>query len=141
VLDFNSFKLGNNSYKQIEGIAIGSKLGRNFACAYMRKWDEQLLKYEQNPLFYKRYIDDGFGIWGGDLKSLLRFVDHANSIHENIKIELRWNRLSIEFLDTLVKIDNGRVYTDLYTKPTDKHLYLRADSCHPPHTKKALDLV
>jgi hypothetical protein len=36
------------------------------------------------------------------------------------------------------QIDNGRVYTDFYTKPTDKHLYLRADSCHPPHTKKAL---
>lgn len=138
VLDFNSFKLGDKNYKQIEGVAIGSKLGRNFACAYMRKWDEQLLTYEQNPLFYKRYIDDGFGIWGGDLKSLLRFVDHANNIHENIKIELRWSRQSIEFLDTLVKIDNGRVYTDLYTKPTDKHLYLRADSCHPPHTKKAL---
>jgi hypothetical protein len=33
----------------------------------MRKWDEKLLEYEQIPLFYKRYIDDGFGIWGGDL--------------------------------------------------------------------------
>jgi hypothetical protein len=65
-------------------------------------------------------------------------VDHANSIHDNIKIELRWSRQSIEFLDTLVKINNGRVYTDLYTKPTDKHLYLRADSCHPPHTKNAI---
>jgi hypothetical protein len=61
VLDFNSFKLGDRSYKQIEGVAIGSKLGRNFACVYMRKWDEQLLTYDQNPLFYKRYIDDGYG--------------------------------------------------------------------------------
>jgi hypothetical protein len=60
------------------------------------------------------------------------------SIHDNIKIELRWSRQSIEFLDTLVKINNGRIYADLYTKPTDKHLYLRADSCHPPHTKKAI---
>ena len=44
----------------------------------------------------------------------------------------------IEFLDTLVKLDDGHVYTDLYVKPTDKQLYLRNDSCHPSHTKKSL---
>ena len=62
----------------------------------------------------------------------------ANNIHENIKIELRWSRSCIEFLDILVKLENGHIYTDLYSKPTDKHLYLRENSCHPPHTKKSL---
>ena len=138
VLDSNSFTLGDKQYKQVEGIAIGSKLGRNFACTYMRKWDEILLKHDKKPLFYKRYIDDGFGIWDADLDSLLKFTQYANEIHKNIKIELRWSRNCIEFLDTLVKIENGHVYTDLYSKPTDKHLYLRENSCHPPHTKKAL---
>ena len=105
VLDSNGFKLGRKHYRQIEGVAIGSKLGRNFACAYMRKWDEDLMKFEKTPLFYKRYIDDGFGIWYADLDSLLKFTEHANNIHENIKIELQWSRSCIEFLDTLVKLD------------------------------------
>ena len=94
--------------------------------------------FEKTPLFYKRYIDDGFGIWDVDLDSLLKFTEHANNIHENIKIELRWSRNCIEFLDTLVKLANGHIYADLHSKPTDKHLCLRENSCHPPHTKKSL---
>ena len=82
VLNSNGFKLGPTHYKQTEGVAIGSKLGRNFACAYMRKWDEELLKYTKAPLFYKRYIDDGFGVWDADLDSLLKFTEHANGIHK-----------------------------------------------------------
>ena len=104
----------------------------------MRKWDEKLLEYSHKPFFYKRYIDDGFGIWDGDLKSLKDFQEYANKIHENIKIQLRWSRNQVEFLDTLVKLDNGHICTDLYVKPTDKQLYLRQDSCHPSHTKKSL---
>ena len=134
VLDFNGFGLGEKNYRQTDGIAIG----RNFACAYMRKWDEKFLEYERKPFFYKRYIDDGFGIWDGDLKSLQDFQEYANNIHENIKIQLRWSRNQVEFLDTLVKLDNGHIYTDFYVKPTDKQLYLRQDSCHPSHTKKSL---
>ena len=91
----------------------------------MRKWDEKLLEYERKPFFYKRYIDDGFGIWDEDLKSLQYFQEYANNIHENIKIQLRWSRNQVEFLDTLVKHDNGHIYTDVYVKPTDKQLYLK----------------
>ena len=104
----------------------------------MRKWDEKLLEYGHKPFFYKRYIDDGFGIWDGDLKSLQDFQEYANKTHENIKIQLRWSRNQVEFLDTLVKLDNGHIYTDLYVKPTDKQLNLRQDSCHLLHTKKSL---
>ena len=89
VLNNNNFGLGDRNYVQTDGIAIGSKLGRNFACAYMRKWDEDLLRFHVKPHFYKRYIDDGFGIWTGGLDSLMEFADHANTIHPNIKVELR----------------------------------------------------
>jgi len=40
VLDNNFIKFNGKEYKQVQGVAIGSKLGRNFACCYMRKWDE-----------------------------------------------------------------------------------------------------
>ena len=30
------------------------------------------------------------------------------------------------------------IYTDLHTKPTDKHQYLLKSSCHPNHTKKTI---
>lgn len=64
VLDNNNLSVGEGKhYQQKEGVAIGSRLGKNFACVYMRKWDEELLKCGQTTLFYKRFIDDGFGIW------------------------------------------------------------------------------
>ena len=126
--DLNTNILQPTHYKNdpsTDGIAIWSRLGRNFSCAYMRKWDEKLLEYDHKLFFYKRFIDDGFGIWDGDLKSLKDFQEYANKIHENIKIQLQWSRNQVEFLDTLVKLDNGHIYTDLYVKPTDKQLYLK----------------
>ena len=134
VLENNVFDFGETNYSQKS--AIGSRLGKNFACTYMRKWYEALLQSEIKPYFYKRFIDDGFGIWTGSIGELKQFTDHANSIHENIQVELRYDQ--IEFLDTLVKIENGHTYTDLYVKPTDKQLYLTSSSCHPSSTKMDL---
>ena len=138
VLDNNNFNLGDKHYLQKGGVAIGSRLGRNFACAFMRKWDEKLLKFKSKPFFYKRYIDDGFGIWTEGLDSLLEFADYANTIHSDIKLELRWSKEEIVFLDTVVKMTAGQLYTDLHIKPTDKQLYIQQKSCHPAHTKKSL---
>jgi len=138
VLDNNNFSLGKKHYVQTDGVAIGSRLGRIFACSYMRKWDEDLFNFRQKPYFYKRYIDDGFGIWTDGLHSLQQFAAHANTIHENIKVELRWSKTRIEFLDTWVILDNNNIKTDLYMKPIDKQLYLQYNSCHPVSTKKSL---
>ena len=135
VLDNNNFSLGDKHFLQKGGVAIWSRLGRNFACSFMRKWDEKLLEFETKPFFYKCYIDDGFGIWTAGLDSLLRFADFANNIHGDIKLELRWSKEEIVFLDTVVKIAGGQLYTDLHIKPTDKQLYIQQKSCHPTHTK------
>ena len=87
VLENNVFGFDNNTYVQTEGIAIGSRPGKNFACSYIRKWDEELENFMKQPLFYKRFIDDGFGLWTEGEFSLQAFAEHANSIHKNIEIE------------------------------------------------------
>ena len=138
VLENNNFSFGDKKYLQKDGVAIGSRLGKNFACSYMRTWDEKLSEFSKTPLFYKRFIDDGFGVWTEGVEDLHKFTAFANSIHKNIKITTKWSKEKIEFLDTFVKIENGIIYTDLYQKPTDKQLYIRHDSCHPNHTKKNL---
>ena len=90
------------------------------------------------PAFYERFVDDGFGVWTGTETELKEFAAFASIIHKNIKVELRYHKRKIEFLDTLVKIENGHIYTDLYIKPTDKQLYLNSLSNHPSNTKKGL---
>jgi hypothetical protein len=96
------------------------------------------MKYERAPSFYKRYIDDGFGLWVHGEEELIKFKNFANGIHKNIQVELRWSKTKIEFLDTLVSLKDGRCITDLHVKPTDKHLYVNKESCHPAHVKRAV---
>ena len=71
VLDNNNFSVGNsNHYVQIDGTAIGSKLGRNYACMYLGQWERELLNStELKPFIYLRYVDDilAFGFTGRTL--------------------------------------------------------------------------
>ena len=62
----------------------------------------------------------------------------ANSIHDKIKVDLRYSETEIEFLDVMVRISGQHLTTDLYTKPTDTKAYLHYSSDHPSHTKKAI---
>ena len=72
------------------------------------------------------------------IDALLQFHDQANRIHPNIKVELKWDRQKIAFLDTMVRLENGKIETSLYSKPTDKHTYLHIKSEHPTSVKKAI---
>ena len=51
---------------------------------------------------------------------------------------MEWSTTETSFLDTKVYLQNGKLHTDLYTKPTDCHQYLRNTSCHPQHNKSAI---
>ena len=54
VLNNSVFAFDNTSYIQTEGITNGSRLGKNFACSYMRKWYEKLDNFEKRPFFSLR---------------------------------------------------------------------------------------
>ena len=38
------------------------------------------------------------------------------------------------FLDLKISVLNGKLETSVYSKPTDAHLYLHSQSCHPKKT-------
>ena len=61
-----------------------------------------------------------------------------NNLHPTIKFTLNHTspyKCSIQepFLDTNIWIENGRLFTDLCRKPTDRCQYLLPSSCHPSH--------
>ena len=141
VLDNNHFRLTTDQqFIQTDGTAIGSRLGRNYACAYMGQWEKRLLEGGQlKPAVYFRYIDDIFGIWLHGRDELSKFYDRANKIHSKIQVELRSSETEVEFLDVLVKISgDGFLSTDLFEKPSDSKSYLHFGSDHPVHTKRAV---
>ena len=140
VLDNNNFNTVNSKhFIQVNGTAIGSKLGRNYACTYLGKWESNLLNScELKPFLYLRYIDDIFGIWLHGEDKLREFHILANSIHEHIKLELKLSTTVVEFLDVRVSVNANSLCTDVYTKPTDSKSYLHFSSDHPSHMKKAI---
>lgn len=65
-------------------------------------------------------------------------IDYLNNLHPTIKFTSDLSKTSVAFLDTTVSINNCKVSTDLYVKPTDTHQYLLSSSCHPYHTKRSI---
>ena len=83
------------------------------------------------PLIWWRYIDDIFAILCYGEANLEVFVEELNEAHPTIKFAAEWSNKSIPFLDNCVSLESGCLTTVLFTKPTDTHQYLAADSCHP----------
>ena len=44
----------------------------------------------------------------------------------------------VKFLDIKVSLRNGKIFTDLYIKPTDRHQYLNYLSAHTCNTKRSV---
>lgn len=134
------FTFNSKYYKQNYGCSMGAQSSVKFANIFMHKF---LQKFRQNyknylPDFFARLVDDVFTLWNADLDSLLLFVEALNKSHKTIKFELKYSYTDIQFLDTIVYIENNILKTKLYIKPTDKKQYLHYTSSHPTYTKTAI---
>ena len=139
VLDNNNFTFAGEHFIQKEGTAIGSHLGMNYASTYLGEWEHALFENSDNlPIYHFRYVDDIWGVWTKGITELKEFYKTANAIHPCIQVDLRYSSDKIEFLDVLTSIKNNRIETELFTKETDKHLYLHSESSHPESTKRAI---
>ena len=56
----------------------------------------------------------------------------------NIKFTTHYSKTHVTFLDTKVKFKDGKLVTELYTKPSASFQDLHRTSYHPPHTFKAI---
>ena len=139
ILTKNNFVFDGEHYLQIYGTAMGTRMAPSYANIFMGNLERKLLeRVDDRPHVWWRYIDDVFVIWLFGEQRLREFVDHLNSSHPSIKFTSEWSFRSIAFLDVMVTLDQGRITTDLYTKPTDTHQYLHKRSCHPGHCKSTI---
>ncbi|CAJ0916116.1 unnamed protein product [Ranitomeya imitator] len=143
VLRENFFRFEDDFFVQTCGTAMGSNVAPAYANLYMDRFERDYVY--SNPLFQQhaniwlRYIDDIFCIWLGDLNSLSTFFNTLNGVREELKFTLFHDSETITFLDTRVQKDSqGKLTTDIYTKPTDCNNLLRYDSCHPKSTRDSL---
>ena len=118
---------------------MGTKMAPSYANIFMGILEKQMLStYPHKPFIYFRYIDDIFMIWTDGEDSLNTFLEPCNKQNKHIKFQPTGTGTTVPFLDVSVTLKNGKLHSDLYCKPTDKHQYLYYTSCHPKHTKNSL---
>ena len=101
-----------------------------------------LTSLNHKPVLWKRYIDAIFVIWDGDTASL-NFLVSLNSTHPNISFTSTSDQHSVDFLDITVYKGASFSTTGIlsykpYSKATNHHLYVHANSHHPVCTKQAI---
>ena len=138
-LRVNNCYFSEQNFVQKHGTAMGPKDACSYADLAMGLIDEKA-KSEGNlkPMLWWRYRDDIFDLWTQGLPKLLEFTDYINSLYPTIKFELVYPDSSLHVLDLTLHLKDGLIVTDIYSKPTDSHLYLPFSSSHPSHCKRAI---
>ena len=99
----NVFKFSNDSYLQIQGTAIGTKMAPAYANLYMGKLEKKLKELgEPHILIWKRFIDI-FIIWSGSESEFTKYMTTINQIHRTIKFTHELSETELTFLDVTYK--------------------------------------
>ena len=139
ILTMSNFSFNNKHYLQTHSTAIGTRMAPSYANLFLAKFEtDALTRASFQPFIWWRYMDDIFMIWTRSVQDLNTFTSFLNDIHSTMKFTSDFSFTPIPFLDVSVSLDNDKIVTDVYTKPTDKHQYLLHSSCHPIHTKRAI---
>jgi len=128
------FSFQNNLYKQIEGMCMGSSLGPTMAAFALDMIEK---KFNETPLFYRRYVDDVFAVFKNQLDAE-NFLDHINSFHPNLQFTIEHSEKNhLNFLDVSITRSNNKFHTDWYMKRTNTGVYLPKIAYSPMQYKTA----
>ena len=76
-------------------------------------------------------------LFNGTMEQCKELVDQLNTLMPGvIKFKFEYSKTNIEFLDLDIRMENGRIETNLYVKPTNLQLFLDNFSNHPQHWKE-----
>ena len=80
--------------------------------------------------YFGRYRDDCLSLWTDSVQRLNDFFTYLNSLDNDLQFTMEIGDSEICFLDLKISLENNKLSTTVYSKPTDSHLYLHAKSCH-----------
>ena len=130
-LQNNFFNFDGKTYKQIDGVAMGSPLGPSLANAFLCFHETIWLNdcpEDFKPVYYRRYVDDIFALFRSP-DHLEKFTSYLNSKHKNIKFTYeKESNDSLPFLDILISRSENGFKTSVYHKPTFSGVYSNFNS-------------
>ena len=141
ILTLNNFVFNSKFYLQIKGCAMGTICAPAYANIFMAEFEQKYVYplIKDKSILFLRYIDDIFMVWTKSEKQLKDFMSELNQKHPSIKFDYKFDCKQIEFLDTLVYIDQqNKLQTTLFQKSSDRQNFLNAKSKHPYSLKKSI---
>ena len=123
VLTLNCFSFAGSYYKQINGVAMGTKMGPSYANLFVGYIEHQFFNQYNGPKpdLYRRYIDDCVGATSSTREELNQFITAVNSLHTALKYTWEISDTSLPFLDIKVSVEGNGLCTSVHYKPTDSH--------------------
>ena len=140
VLTLNAFSSHDQHYRKIGGVAMGSKMGPNYACLFVGYIEERIRSVYTGfvPQLHKRYIDDVGGAAHCIRLKLEDFINYVSNFHPALQFASTISDFELPFLDIKLKVNNHSIQTSVHYKATDTHNYLHHTSFHPDHCKQAI---
>jgi hypothetical protein len=143
VMNNNIFNFSDTYWLQLSGTAMGTPA----ACAYATisyghfENTEILTEFCPQILYYRRYIDDIFGIWlpppTQQTSTWKKFKDKLNS-WGNLEWIIEEPSTKTVFLDLKIELKNSTIHTCTFQKELNLYLYIPPRSAHPPSCLKGL---
>ena len=134
ILILNKFIFNSKFYLQIKSCAMGTICAPSYANIFMSEFEEKYIcpLIKNKSVIYLRYVGNIFTVWSKSESELRKFLNEINQKHQSIKFDFKFSKENIEFLDSLVHIENNnRLQTTLCENPTNCQNYLHAKSAHP----------
>ena len=107
----STYMFNSKFYKQSDGCTMGGPLSVTFSNIYLTKLEIDKVR-PTKPLFYKRFVDDV--IYRRKKNTPDSLLTSLNCYHLNINFTVEVN--PSEFLDSNMKIVDGKVETSVYRK-------------------------
>ena len=128
VLTLNAFSFNNEFYHQVGGVAMGSKMGPNYACLFVGFIEEQISQQYTGtvPHLHKRYIDDVVGVACCSRVELDDYIAFVSNFHPALQFTHTISETELPFLNINLRISGDRIRTSIHynfdasvlTKPT-----------------------
>ena len=135
----NFFTVGNTTYQQIHGVAMGSYHSRQIADLVLLLSEFSFFNTTNtNGIFiFCRYIDDGFMLTNkSNINSII--TNLASTYPSQIPITFTSNCHSVHYLDLTLSLNHHtirhhKIHYQVYQKPHHKYMYPHFTSNHPRH--------
>ena len=98
----------------------------------LASYNSKALAFDFSPTTWKRFQDDVFVVWTHGPASVSLFLEYHNKTDKTVQFTVQAaGDDGLEFLDLKLKMVNGKISVDVFSKLTNSFTYVLPCTCYP----------